>query len=130
MDRRLRYELDMRALATALICLSLCLQVRLHFLSQLLDEAHAHLHATLCASVLGRKLVRLPFHRDVELTPEGAERLLACLTHCMHVRGMAMLGRHVVQCCRLQCTPTTRLSCSTESCWSQYRYREVHAGTE
>ncbi|KAG2496793.1 hypothetical protein HYH03_005201 [Edaphochlamys debaryana] len=42
--------------------------VRLNFLSTLLDEAYAHLHAHLTASVLGRKLFMLPYHRNLELT--------------------------------------------------------------
>ncbi len=75
-------------------------QVRLHLLSPLLDEAHAHLHATLCASVLGRKLLRLPFHRDVQLTPKGAQRLLDCLRRCRKVGWVCALalrqGWHIV----------------------------------
>jgi hypothetical protein len=59
--------------------------VRLNFLSQLLPEAFAHLHLHLCASVLGRKLMQLPFHRDVELDLAGARAMRAAVEHCRQV---------------------------------------------
>lgn len=61
------------------------LQVRLSFLSTLLDEAHDYLHLHLCASVLGRKLFRLPFHRDVPITEARALTIRAFLNHCVQV---------------------------------------------
>ena len=90
-------------------------QVRLHFLSTLLDEAHSHLHNHLCASVLGLKLVALPFNRraqrqamrshacrrlwmrrigsllgvplcrDVQITAQGVRAMHACLQYAMQV---------------------------------------------
>jgi hypothetical protein len=60
-------------------------QVRLNFLSQLLPEAFAHLHMHLCASVLGRKLLQLPFNRDLELDLAGARAMRAAVEHCRRV---------------------------------------------
>jgi len=40
-------------------------QVRVNLLSQLLDEAYGFLHSFLSASILCKKLMRHPFHRDV-----------------------------------------------------------------
>ena len=60
--------------------------MRLNFLSTLLDEAHDYLHQHLCASVLHRKLFRLPFHRDVAITAQGATCVRAFLNHCVQVR--------------------------------------------
>ena len=62
-------------------------QVRLNLLSTLLHEAHAHLHNNLCASVLGRKLLLLPFHRDVALGLAGARAMRAAVEHCRRVGG-------------------------------------------
>lgn len=59
--------------------------MRLSFLSTLLDEAHDYLHHNLCASVLNRKLFRLPFHRDVPISEAGASCIRAFLNHCMQV---------------------------------------------
>lgn len=55
-------------------------------MATLLDEAHDHLHNFLCASVLGRKLVTLAFHRNVQIDVKGARAMRACLNHCMKVR--------------------------------------------
>jgi hypothetical protein len=52
----------------------------------LLAEARGHLHQYLCASVLGRKLLTLPFHRDVELDLGGARAMRAAVEHCRRVR--------------------------------------------
>jgi hypothetical protein len=61
------------------------LQVRLNILSTLLDEAYGHLHRYLCASVLERRLYRMPFHRDIQVTQEQAEDMMACMRHCQKV---------------------------------------------
>ena len=44
--------------------------MRLNLLPALLEEAYAHMHSCLCASLLQRKLFVQPFHRDVNVTPE------------------------------------------------------------
>jgi hypothetical protein len=59
--------------------------VRLNFLSTLLPEAFAYLHQHLCASVLGRKLLLLPFHRDVDLDLNAARAMRAAAEHCKMV---------------------------------------------
>lgn len=59
--------------------------MRLNFLSQLLPEAFAHLHQHLCGSVLGRKLLLLPFNRDVDLDVGGARAMRAAVEHCKRV---------------------------------------------
>jgi len=60
-------------------------QVRLNFLAQLLDEAHAHLHACLTASVLNVKLFRQPFHRDLAVDPGSVATMHASLEYCQQV---------------------------------------------
>ncbi len=60
-------------------------QVRLNFLSTLMEEAYAHLHNYLCASVLGRKLFTLPFNRDVEMTVARAKAMKACVIYSQQV---------------------------------------------
>lgn len=62
--------------------------MRLNFLSSLLHEAYDHLHQHLTASVLGVKLLLLPFHRDVNLTPAAARAMRAAVSHCQRVRHM------------------------------------------
>jgi hypothetical protein len=71
------------------------LQVRLHFLGKLLPEAHAHLAATLTASVLGVKLLTLPFHRKIGLTQQDVRAMRAALHFCQQVR----LTNEMVQSC-------------------------------
>jgi hypothetical protein len=56
--------------------------VRLNLLPTLLDEAHGYLHRFMSASVLGRKLFRLPFSRDVQITVQGVKAMVACLSYC------------------------------------------------
>jgi hypothetical protein len=65
--------------------------VRLHFLAQLLPEAFDFLHEHLTAGVLGTPLFQLPFHRDVEVTPERAAALLAAAEHCRREGGAAFV---------------------------------------
>ncbi|KAG2486452.1 hypothetical protein HYH03_014899 [Edaphochlamys debaryana] len=66
--------------------------VRLTFLSTLLDEAYGHLHAALTATLLGRRLLALPFHRDVELTAAGARAMTAALRHCQRDGGLVLVA--------------------------------------
>lgn len=61
-------------------------QVRLNFLSTLLEEAYGHLHCHLTAGVLGRKLFTMPFTRDVKVTEAAARAMRASLLHCKQVR--------------------------------------------
>jgi hypothetical protein len=57
----------------------------LNVLPALLEEAYAHMHACLSASLLGRKLFVLPFHRDVRVTPEVVGAMRAALEYCKQV---------------------------------------------
>lgn len=66
---------------------------RLHFLTQLLEEAYAYLHLNLTASTHEMKLVLLPFHRQVELTPARAYLVKRCLQQrCLHGRGCLLIA--------------------------------------
>ncbi|KAG1658900.1 hypothetical protein FOA52_012576 [Chlamydomonas sp. UWO 241] len=56
--------------------------VRLNFPSTLLHDLHKHIHRYLTASVLGRKVLLMPFNRDVQITESGARSMLAALHHC------------------------------------------------
>lgn len=60
-------------------------QVRLNFLNTLMGEAYSHLHNTMCASVLGRKLFTMPFHRDVDITAARAQEMHASINLCQQV---------------------------------------------
>ncbi|KAG2492053.1 hypothetical protein HYH03_009551 [Edaphochlamys debaryana] len=66
--------------------------VRLNFLSVLLDEAYGHLHTHLTASVLGRKLFTLPFHRDVELTEARVQAMASAMRHCQQDGGLVLVA--------------------------------------
>ncbi|GLC35571.1 thioredoxin-disulfide reductase [Pleodorina starrii] len=66
--------------------------VRLNLLSTLLDEAYGHLHGTLCAGVLGRKLFTLPFHRGVELTGKRVKAMRASMEHCKQEGGLLLVA--------------------------------------
>lgn len=69
-------------------------------LSTLLDEAYAYLHRALCAGALRRKLITLPFRRDVMLTPASAAAMQRALLRGMQVGstrvGMAHAGLSLV----------------------------------
>lgn len=66
--------------------------VRLHFLSQLIDEAYYYLHRHLTASLMGRRLLRLPFDRDVSLSPQDVAKMHDCLSRCMCARGAVVIA--------------------------------------
>uniref|UniRef100_A0A7R9V0Q8 ubiquitinyl hydrolase 1 n=1 Tax=Chlamydomonas euryale TaxID=1486919 RepID=A0A7R9V0Q8_9CHLO len=66
--------------------------VRLNFPSALLDEAYTHLHRYLTASALGRRLLLLPFNRDVQMTEAHARAMRAALQHCQKVGGIALVA--------------------------------------
>jgi hypothetical protein len=83
-------------------------QVRLNFLSRLLDEAHGHLHNTLCASELGRKLIVLPFNRDVAVSAATAREMHACLQYALQVRDGRTRGS---VCCKPCCKPCCKRCC-------------------
>ena len=61
-------------------------QVRIIFLSQLLHEGRAHLQQHLTASVLGRKVFVMPFHRGLQVTPQAVGSMKAALSYCQKVR--------------------------------------------
>jgi len=56
-----------------------------NFLSQLLHEGKQHLQQHLTASVLGRKLFYMPFHRGIKATEQGLAAMAAALTYCKQV---------------------------------------------
>jgi hypothetical protein len=60
-------------------------QVRLNLLPALMEEAYAHMHACLSASLLGRKLFVQPFHRDVSVTPKIVKLMSAAMAYCKKV---------------------------------------------
>ena len=66
--------------------------VSLHFLSQLIDEAYYYLHRHLTASLMNRRLLRLPFHRDVKLTEQDVAIMHDCLVRCMEARGVVCVA--------------------------------------
>lgn len=67
------------------MCRLLHVQVRANFLSELLHEGMAHLQLHLTASVLGRKVFVMPFHRGVQVTPETLGAMEAALSYCQQV---------------------------------------------
>lgn len=90
--------------------------VRLHFLSQLIDEAYYYLHRHLTASLMGRRLLQLPFHRDVGLVPQDVLVIQDCLKRCMCARGAVLV------------TPEHRLSLQLK--WHEVRLSGNTALTE
>ena len=66
--------------------------VRLNFLSQLLSEAYHVLHHSLTASLAQRRLVYLPFHRGVELTPLRVHSMIAFLERTRAVGGVVVVA--------------------------------------
>lgn len=64
-------------------------QVRVIFLSQLLHDGKAHLQQHLTASVLGRKVFVVPFHRGIQVTPQALGAMKASLIYCQKVRLLA-----------------------------------------
>ena len=65
--------------------------VRLHMLSPLLDEGFDHLHSVLCGGILGRKLMRMPFHRDIKLTEPQVQVMNAHARFCQQEGGVIIL---------------------------------------
>jgi hypothetical protein len=72
-----------------------CTQVRLNVLPALLEEAYAHMHGCLTASILGRKLFLQPFNRDVQVTPKVVAAMRSSLAYCKQVGGMLVKGTNV-----------------------------------
>lgn len=73
------------------------LQIRLNFLSPLLSMSYQHLHNTLTASVLNVRLFTMPFHRDVQVTEQGAHAMLGTLAYCRQVSVAAFVQlSHIV----------------------------------
>lgn len=66
--------------------------MRLNFLPTLLPEAYDHLHQHLTASVLGVKLLLLPFHRDVRLNIEAVRAMRAAVKHIQRVSSHEGVG--------------------------------------
>lgn len=56
--------------------------IRLHVLSSLIHEMYDLLHASLCASLLGRKIVVMPFHRDIQPTAARLDMMCHVLEEC------------------------------------------------
>ena len=72
--------------------------MRLNVLPQLLSEAYDHLHAHLTGGLLATQLFLLPFHRDVQVTPQRAAVLLAHAEYARRQGGALLV------------TPESRLS--------------------
>lgn len=68
-----------------LVCCMHVVQVRGMFLSQLLHEGRSHLQQHLTASVLGRKVFVMPFHRGIQVTPQALSAMKASLAYCQKV---------------------------------------------
>ncbi|KAG1659824.1 hypothetical protein FOA52_003767 [Chlamydomonas sp. UWO 241] len=66
--------------------------VRLNFPSTLLRDAHKYMHRCLTASVLGRKVLLMPFDRDVQITASRARTMLAALHHCQSVGDVVLVA--------------------------------------
>ena len=66
--------------------------VRLHILKQLLSEGYSFLHRHLTNSVLCKKIMLLPFHRNVELTFQGSQILHGALKHCIREGGTIVIS--------------------------------------
>jgi len=61
--------------------------LRMHFLSQLISEATDVLHTCLTASLLNKRLLLLPFHRDISLTIPRVRLMHQGLALCRAVGG-------------------------------------------
>ncbi len=69
------------------------LLVRVHVLSQLLEEFYSFMHLNLCAGVLQRRLFVVPFCRDVHIEQPGFARVLQILLqHCQRVGGVLIVA--------------------------------------
>jgi hypothetical protein len=69
-------------------------QVRLNLLPALIEEAYAHMHSCMSASLLGRKMFVLPFHRDVRVTPKVVTVMHSAMAYCKKVGCGAPAGWH------------------------------------
>jgi hypothetical protein len=66
--------------------------VRLIMLSQLLHEGFDYLHALMSGGVLGRKLMRMPFHRDIQLSAANVEVMCAHAEYCQREGGVIVVN--------------------------------------
>lgn len=66
--------------------------VRLNFLSQLVSEVYDFLHEHLTGGLLATKLFVFPFHRDVGVSPQAADVLLAQAALCASDGGAALMA--------------------------------------
>lgn len=71
-------------------------QVRVNFLAPLLHEGKQHLQQHLTASVLGRKVFYMPFHRGIQVTQQSRGAMAAALSYCQQVNAW-----HAWDCCAL-----------------------------
>lgn len=58
----------------------------MNFLAQLMHEGMSHLQQHLTASVLGRKVFCMPFHRGAQVSGETLGAMKAALAYCQKVR--------------------------------------------
>jgi hypothetical protein len=84
------------------------LQVRVHFLAQLMHEGASHLRQHLTASVLGRKVFCMPFHRGTQVTPRTLPAMAAALTYCQKVRTPTVwrVFLHMRACAKMSGSPS------------------------
>eukprot|EP00961_Rhodomonas_salina_P053465 717141-Rhodomonas_salina.1 len=67
--------------------------LRGHFLPQLLHEAKQHFERYVSASVMSRRIYKMPFHRNVELNPDRLKLMRAALEQCRRSGGLLMLSQ-------------------------------------
>ena len=66
--------------------------VSIYLLSALLNEGFSYFHRVLTAGIFNKKLLLMPFNRDVELTEPNARTLLASIKYCQNVGGGLILA--------------------------------------
>ena len=66
--------------------------IRVNFLSPLLSEAFDYMHRTLCDSVIGIKFFKMPFNRDVDLTVENTQTMIASMSYCQDSGGIILVA--------------------------------------
>lgn len=82
----------------------------MYFLSQLMHEGRSHLQQHLTASVLGRKVFCMPFHRGTQVTGKTLGAMKAALAYCQMVRSKAT-GHSQLHAPLAQVPGAVRLSC-------------------
>lgn len=61
--------------------------LRIHFLSELLDEAHEYLHRCVTAGIVSRKLFKIPYNRQIALTASTVRCIRHSMMYCQESLG-------------------------------------------